>query len=299
MSETVELTELYSALEASALAVGVSASREAVRPVLTAYQDALAQSVISFRAQTGARGAGDLDCRITLLPRDLDPYAIAVANGLTPKTDHAVGSLLGEVHSRFPVDCYGVDFGAVGGFKKAWSFFRPDARQSLAEIAGLPSMPRSASGNLGLFEQYGLTDKVSVIGYDYANRSVNVYFTGVPEHCFESQGLRSILRDTGLPEPSEEMLRFGEQAFALYVTLNWDSPKIERVTYSVNTPDPLALPVQIDPAIERLVKDAPYGSAGHRFVYGVTVTPKGEYHKIQKYYQWQTRVEKMLSADAG
>jgi hypothetical protein len=102
-----------------------------------------------------------------------------------------------------------------------------------------------------------------------------------------------------LPEPSEEMLRFGEQAFAIYTTLNWDSPKIERITYAVNTPDPMALPVTIDPKIEKLIKDAPYGSAGHRYVYGITVTPKGEYHKIQKYYQWQTRVEKMLSADAG
>ncbi|WP_372411218.1 aromatic prenyltransferase [Streptomyces luteireticuli] len=298
MSETPALTELHSAIEASARTIGVSASHETVRPVLAAYQDAIEQSVISFRAQTGPRGAGDLDCRITLLPGDMDPYARAVASGLTPETDHAIGNLLQEVHDRFPVFCYGIDFGVVGGFKKAWSFFPPGG-QSLAGLAGLPSMPAGVSGNLGLFERYGLGDKVSVIGFDYAKRSVNVYFGNVPAHCFEAEGIRSLLDDAGLPEPSAEMLKFGEGAFALYATLNWDSPKIERVTYSVNTTDPLALPVSVDPAFVKLVQDAPLGSAGHRYVYGVTVTPKGEYHKIQKYFQWQTRVEKMLSADAG
>ncbi|GCB50864.1 hypothetical protein SNL152K_8211 [Streptomyces sp. NL15-2K] len=255
--------------------------------------------MISFRVQTSASKAADLDCRFTLLPKDLDPYAVALANGLTAKTDHPVDSLLGEVHRQFPVDCYGIDFGVVGGFKKTWSFFRPDNLQSVSKLVGLPSMPRSASESLGLFSRYGLADKVSVIGYDYAKRSINLYFTGVPADCFERKSIQSILRDTGLPDPSEEMLKFGEQAFAIYVTLGWDSPTIERVTFSVNTPDPMALPVQMDPIIEKLVKDAPYGSAGHRFVYGVTVTPKGEYHKIQKYYQWQTRVEAMLSSDAG
>jgi hypothetical protein len=151
----------------------------------------------AFRAQTGARDEGDLDCRCTLLPRELNPYAVAVANGLIAKTDHAVGSLLGDVHGRFPVDCYGIDFGVGGGFKKTWSFFRPDSLQSVSAFATLPSMPRGASENLSLFDRYGLTERVSVIGYDYAKRSVNVYFTGVPAHCFEREGVRAVLRDAG------------------------------------------------------------------------------------------------------
>ncbi|MFG2503213.1 aromatic prenyltransferase [Streptomyces sp. NPDC048441] len=300
MSETAELTQLYSAIEESARSVGVTSSRDKVWPVLTAYQDVISQSVISFRAQSGTgRDAADLDCRFTLLPKELDPHSIAVSKGLTAKADHPVYTLLGEIHQQFPVDCYGIDFGVVGGFKKTWSFFSPDNLQSVSKFAGLPSMPPSASENLGFFDRYGLTDKVSVVGYDYAKRSVNVYFTGVPAECFEREGVQSILRDSGLPDPSEEILKFGEQAFAIYVTLGWDSPEIQRVTYSVNTPDPMALPVGIDPVIERLVNDSPFGSAGHRFVYGVTVTPDGEYQKVQKYYQWQARVERMLSADAG
>ncbi|MBR8641426.1 prenyltransferase [Streptomyces tuirus] len=299
MPESTELTELYSAIEESARVVGVTGSRDKIWPVLTAYQDTLPQSVISFRVQTGARKTDDLDCRFTLLPKDLDPYAVAVSNGLIAKTDHPVGALLREVHDEFPVDCYGVDFGVVGGFKKAWSFFRPDDLQSVSRFAGLPSMPPSVSENLHLFDRYGMTDTVSVVGYDYTKRSINLYFTGAPAECFTPEGIKSVLSDFGMPEPSDGMLKFGEQAFAIYVTLNWDSLQAERVTYSVNTRDAMALPVDIAPPIEKLVKDGPYGTAGSRFVYGITVTPKGEYHKIQKYYQWQTRVEKLLSADAG
>ncbi|MFJ3969424.1 aromatic prenyltransferase [Streptomyces parvus] len=299
LTEPAGSAELYSAIEETTRVVGAPCRRDTVGPILTAYEDVIAQSVISFRVQTGTSDAGDLDCRFTLLPKDIDPYAVALSNGLTPNTDHPVGSLLEEVHRKFPVDCYGIDFGAVGGFKKAWSFFRPDSLQSATELAALPSMPTGVSENLGLFDRYGMTDTVSVVGFDYAKRSVNLYFTGASAESFEPRGIQAILRECGLPEPSEELLRFAEQAFAIYVTLSWDSPKIERITYSVNTPDPMALPVRIDPRIEQLVKDAPIGSAGHRYVYGVTATPKGEYHKIQKYYQWQTRVEKMLAADAG
>ncbi len=54
----------------------------------------------------------------------------------------------------------------------------------------------------------------------------------------------------------------------------------------------------VAPQIVRLVQDAPYSTEGRNFVYGVTVTPKGEYHKIQSYYQWRRPVEKMLVAES-
>ncbi|MEU6994997.1 aromatic prenyltransferase [Streptomyces sp. NPDC046465] len=300
MPETAELTKLYSILEKTAQLVDVTASRDKVWPILEAFQDVIGQSVISFRASTGS-SADDLDCRFTMLPKDLDLYGRALENGLTPKTDHAVGSLLGEIHRGLPIGSYGIDFGVAGGFTKGWAF--PDAEKlvKLSDLVKLPSVPPSVAENLPFFEKWGLTDMVSVLGIDYAKRTVNLYFGGgvgdrVPAEVFQEKGVRAILGELGLAAPSEELLKFCERSFTIYTTLSWDSPKIERFTYSVMTPEPLGLPVDLAPTFERIIKDAPF--EGHNYVYGIASTPKGEYHKIATYYQWQKRVEKLLHSDA-
>ncbi|MEU2717912.1 aromatic prenyltransferase [Streptomyces sp. NPDC007205] len=294
MSESAELTDLYSAVEETARVMGVACSRTKVWPVLTAYQHVMAQAVISFRAQTGPRGTGDLDCRWTMLPKDLDPYAVALADGLAAKTDHPVGTLAEQIHRQFPVNGYGFDFGVAGGFKKTWSFFDAAAPHSVAALGDLPSMPRSVSENLGFFTRHGLADLVNTVGIDYAKRTVNLYFARPSAEAFAPEGIQSLLRDAGLPEASEQLLRFSEQAFGVYTTMSWDTPKVERVTYAARTVDPLGLPVDIDPSLARLVNEAPYDTTGRQFVYGVSATPKGEFHKIQSYYQWHDRVVSML-----
>ncbi|MER6031961.1 aromatic prenyltransferase [Streptomyces sp. NPDC001851] len=294
MSESAELTALYSAIEETARVMGVACSRTKVWPVLTAYQQVMDQAVISFRAQTGPRGTGDLDCRWTMLPKDLDPYAVALASGLAAETDHPVGTLAEQIHGQFPVNGYGFDFGVAGGFKKTWSFFDAAAPHSVAALGDLPSMPRSVSENLGFFTRHGLADLVNTVGIDYAKRTVNLYFARPSAEAFAPEGIQSLLRDAGLPEASEQLLHFSEQAFGVYTTMSWDSSKIERVTYAARTVDPLGLPVDVDPGLARLVNEAPYDTTGRQFVYGVSATPKGEFHKIQSYYQWHDRVVAML-----
>lgn len=254
----------------------------------------LAQAVVAFRVATDERSSGDFDCRFTMLSPGLDPYAVALSNGLTPKTDHPVGSLLGEVHREFPIEHSGIDFGVVGGFKKTWSFFPTDALQPLSKLVELPSLPLSVAGNLDFFTRYGLADRVSLVGIDYPHRSLNLYFGAAPAEVFEAGGIKSILRDAVLPEPSERLLRLGAQAFGIYATLSWESPKIERITIAAMTPDPTMLPVRIEPAIEDFVKNAPYSTDDRQFVYAITSAPGGEYHKLQSYYAWQSQVENTL-----
>ncbi|MER5933266.1 aromatic prenyltransferase [Streptomyces sp. NPDC002054] len=294
MPESVELTDLYSAIEGTAQVMGVACSRAQVWPVLTAYQHVMAPAVISFRAQTGPRGIGDLDCRWTMLPKDLDPYAVALSAGLTTETDHPVGTLPGEIHRQFPVNGYGFDFGVAGGFKKTWSFFDAAAPHSVAALGDLPSMPRSVSENLEFFARHGLADLVNTVGIDYAKRTVNLYFARPSAEAFAPEGIQAILRDAGMSAASEELLHFSEQAFGVYTTMSWDSSKVERVTFAARTVDPLGLPVDMDPSLQRLVKEAPYDTTGRQFVYGISATPKGEAHKIQSYYQWHDRVVSML-----
>jgi hypothetical protein len=294
MSETVEPAALYSVIDECARLVDVPCSRDTVWPILTAYEDTLADAVIAFRVATGEANAGDFDCRFTMLPRQLDPYAVALSADLIAPTDHPVGTLLRELHGEFPIDGTGIDFGVVGGFKKTWSFFPIDDLQSVSELVGLPSMPASVAGNLDFFTRYGLADRVSLIGIDYPHRSVNLYFGAAPAEVFSAQGITSVLRDVGLARPSERLLRLGARAFGIYATMSWDSPKVERITIAAMTSDPMTLPVRIEPKIENVVRNSPYSTEDRQFVYAITSTPTGEYHKLQSYFRWQSRVRNVL-----
>jgi hypothetical protein len=301
MSGTAELARLYSAIEESARPVDATCSRDKVWPILTAYGDVVTEGVIAFRVATGARGAGELDCRFTILSKDVDPYVVALSNGLTTETDHPVGALLSDLSERFPIDSHAIDFGVVDGFKKIWAFFPPDDLQSLSRLADTPAMPRSLAGNLDFFAGHGLADNTSLIGIDYQSRTANLYFGEIPAECFEPKTIRSMHRETGLPEPSEEMLRLGERAFGIYFTLSWDSPRIERITFAVMTPDPTALPARLEPKIEQFARSAPYtyDAADRKFVYAVASTSGGEYYKLQSYYQWRPQLlDLMLLSDS-
>lgn len=294
MSEITELTRLYSVIVECSRLMGVPCSRDKVWPILTAYGDTLTRAVIAFRVATGERNAGDLDCRFTMLPRNLDPYDVAVSKGLTARTGHPVGSLLGELHREFPIESTGIDFGVAGGFKKTWSFFPINRLQSLSELVRLRSLPGSVAGNLGFFTRYCLADRVSLVGIDYPSRSLNLYFGAAPAEVFEGSGVKSILRDAELADPSERLLQLAARAFGIYATLSWESSKIERITIAAMTSDPMTLPVRIEPEIEHFVKNSPYSTDDRQFVYAITSSPHGEYHKLQSYYQWQPRVRNIL-----
>lgn len=292
------IENLYSAIEESARLLDVACSQDKVLPILSAYKDALGQAVIAFRVATSARHAGELDCRFTIPAHD-DPYALALSKGFTTETDHPVGTLLSELRDRFPIDCYGIDFGVVGGFKKIWSFFPPGDLQGLSDLAGIPSMPRSLGENVDFFARHGIGDKASLIGIDYQYRTVNVYFGEQPAECFEPKTIRSMLRENEQPDPSEQMLKLSQKAFGIYVTLNWSSPKIERICFAVMTPDPTALPVQLDPRIKQFVRHVQRSAADQRFVYAVTSSPEGEYYKLQSYYRWRPAILDLMQLSNG
>lgn len=293
MTETAELAELYSAMDTTARLLDIPCSRETVWPIMTAYGDTLAQAVIAFRVATG-RDAGDLDCRFTMLPKEVDPYARALAEGLIAPTDHPVGTLLADIEKHCPVECYGIDFGLVGGFKKTWSFLPPNDLQKLSILADVASMPGSLGENLAFFSRYGLDDKASLIGIDYPNRTVNLYLGEAPRECFQPETMRAMLHELGLPAPSERLRRLGQVAFGVYTTLTWDSAKIKRITFAAMTQDLATLPVPVEPKIDEFVRNAPYGSAERRFVYAITATPAGEYDKLQSYYQWRPRMGNLM-----
>lgn len=275
---------LYSAIEETAGLLDISPSREKVEPILSAYD--LDKVVVAFRVTT--RGSEDLDCRFTALPGDVNPYLYAVSQGIAEATDHPVGKLLEEVQEHIPVTAHGVDFGVVGGFKKTWTFLPINDLQKLSKVAALPSMPRSLSENLDFYARYGLDDKNSMIGIDYPSRTVNVYFLQFPAECREPETVRAMLRDLGLPEPSERMLQLAQQAVGIYTTLNWESSKIQRLTFATMVPDARALPdrIAVDASVEKFAKNVSHTYPGAvQGLYNVASYSGGEYFKLQTYYR--------------
>lgn len=283
------LTRVYQAAEESARLLDIPCSREVVWPVLTAYRDAVETSAITFRVSvTDVGHDGDLDCRFTMMPADADPYVIATSHGLIAPADHPAGALSSDIQERCTVDCYGIDFGVAGGFKKTWQFFPRSEPQELPALAAIPSMPRALAENVSTFARYGMSSRTTVTGIDYPRRTMNVYFGELSPDCLEPEIITSMLHDIGMPDPSEQLLRVGQQAFNVGVTLGWDSSKVERICFYAMTQDPADFGIQFEPGIEKFAKDAPcrFAAAGRRVICGVSAADNGEYYKLAVPYQW-------------
>lgn len=298
MSETSELTELYSAIEESARLFEVPYSHDNVRSILTAYEDAIPNSSIAFRMGTGKRYSSDVDWRFTVPPGDVNPYTVALAHGLIEGTDHPIFSLLLEVAEQCDVKFYGIDFGAAGGLKKMYVAFPPEDMLRLSTLLDLPSMPRSVAENYDFFARHGMDGKqIPTLSIDYRHRTVNLYFNGLPT---ERNSVRSILRDLELPEPSEQLLTLSERAIGAYATLGWDSSKIERFAFSIVAEDPSDLPVPMEPEIEKFLTGIRHRAADDKFFYYVAMASSGEeIYKIQSYYRFKAWLNPMLQSDSA
>jgi aromatic prenyltransferase Orf2 len=284
MPEVADVQRVYSAIEESARLIGVPCSEEKVRPVLTAFQDVLADAMIVFSMASGRR-AGELDFSISVPAAHGDPYAIALASGLTEETNHPVGSLHSEIQQRLPIGMYGIDGTVNSGFKKIYTFFPKDDLQAVAKLADLPSMPPAVAENVGLFASHGM-EQVQMISFDYHRKTVNLYFGDLPPECLEPDSYRAMLREMGMPEPTEQELAFARRSFSMYPTLGWDFTRIERLCTAVITTDPGTVSAQAEPQLAHHAKNAPYAYTDDRaLVYGLTFVPGATYYKLGAYYQ--------------
>jgi hypothetical protein len=257
MSRTTVAEDVYAAIEESALLVGAPCAREKVWPILNAYGEGLADAGIVLSVSTAEHPPGDLDYTFTVPTGGDDPYAVALANGFVTETDHPVATLLADITAHVPVSEYFIDGGVVSGFSKIYAHF-PFDPLAVAALADIPSMPDAVAENADFFARHHLTD-LAMIGIDYGRRTVNLYFAELPEEFGQAQNILSLQRELGLSEPDDRMREFAQRSFRVYVTLGWDSPKIERICYApapARSWDPSTLPAPIDPAIEKFVRSA-------------------------------------------
>lgn len=286
MSGNEYLERLHSVVEECAGVLDIPYSRDNLWPVLTAFQDVLPSSPIIFNIVTSGGRIGDLSFDFAMPTSVGDPYTLALSHGIVDDVDHPIRALLPDIAARLPLQVYGVDYGISGAFNKTYAGFPMGDLQGVAKLADIPSMPQGLSEHLATFTEYGLDDKVSAIAVDYANRTWNVYFNGLsPEHVERKTAL-SLIRELGLPAPSEQLLEFIGISSALYPTFGWDSPKAERISFSAKNAAPAALPAHLGPKFEKFAGSVPYTYEGeHVIVYAGALNASQEYYKLAAYYQ--------------
>lgn len=265
MSGGVSAEELYSAIEESARLVDAPFSRDKVWPIISAFEGGFSENGgVIFSLQAGEEVA-EIEYSIQVSPGIKDPYTHALANGFFKETDHPVRALLAEVVELVPTSEHYIDCGIVGGFKKIYANF-PHAPQKVSKLAEVPSMPRAVSENLEFFARYGLED-VALVGADCKNRTMNLYFqlpAGIAGNL-EPKTVQEMLRETGMSEPSEEMLAYAGKAFRVYVTLSWDRSEILRISFAPQprrSVDLAELPARLVPRIAEFMQATPHKYAG-------------------------------------
>lgn len=257
MSQATAVQDVRSAVEEASRLVGAPCPPEALVPVLTAYAAGLDDAGIVLSVSTLTHPPAEVDYTITVPAQGPDPYAVAVEHGLVTPDDHPAATLLAQITGAVPVSEYFIDGGAASGFSKIYAHFPFDMR-TLARLADLPSMPRSLADNAGLFARHHLHE-VAMVGIDYRRRTVNAYFAQLPGEFGDAENILSLHRALGLPEPGGRLLDFARRSFRVYVTAAWDSPRIERICYApapVRQWDPAALPLRVEPEVEKFVRGA-------------------------------------------
>ncbi|MEU3794776.1 aromatic prenyltransferase [Streptomyces fructofermentans] len=287
MSEATDAEELYAAIEETARLVGAPCSREKVWPILAEYRNGFAEGGVVFSAQAGERHAGELDYGLAVPPGIGDPYAHALAHGFVTATDHPVAALLSDIRERCAVAEHFADCGVVGGFRKLYAHFPRDL-QKIGHLSDIPSMPRAVADNAEFFARYGMDDVV-MIGVNYKNRTVSLYFQFTKEHRPAPHTIRSMLHDLGMKEPDEATLEFAAKSFRANITLGWESPEILRVAFAPPPGPSLDLstaPIPAGPHLEQFVTRSPRAYTGERInLFAVKWTRDKEFLEVCSYYQ--------------
>jgi hypothetical protein len=93
-----------------------------------------------------------------------------------------------------------------------------------------------------------------------------------------------VLSDVGLTVPSEEELGLVSRTLWFYYTFRWDSPAVQRVSFTVYPPAE-GYPFQWDPLCKPFVEQVPVRSERKMYIYSPTYGRAGNYLKIEADYQ--------------
>ncbi|SDY43541.1 Aromatic prenyltransferase Orf2 [Amycolatopsis xylanica] len=280
------IEQLYRDIEHLADALGAVCERDRVMPCLAAFSEGFAGTGLAFRTTTKAGGTPELSYRYTGFGGPSpDPYPIALRHGLLPAPDGLVDKAHQDIARRLPVDLWGADFGTTTGIEKIYATFGVGDAQPVPRIAALPSMPIAIDAEAGFFARYGLGD-VGLMAVDVRSRTVNLYFHPAPGTLTPGIVAR-MLGDLELAIPADEaVVRRCADAFSVYFTFSWASPRIERVCFPLFVSARELAPLTQNPILTAFAEHAPFEAGPRYFVHAAAMTPVGYYFKLENIYRY-------------
>jgi hypothetical protein len=259
---------------------GVAHDESTLRRVLGRFQDGFLRGSVQFRTTTKAPEKRDLCFRYLDLESGRSPLDIALRCGELTDTGHPLDAWLGWTEQRFPLLGYGADFEARHGLQKVWQFLggAHDPRSFLE----LPQMPLAFRASLPLLRDLHL-DSVTIVGVDYVQRSLNLYFR--PSHPSHRSGalLSQACERLGFPAPGAAAQAHAGQSGCIAFTYAWDSQSIERICFYVAGFTRDAVPDH-HPHLRMFAAGAPALAADPRFILGWSHGRSAAYYKLEDDY---------------
>ncbi|MCB9745150.1 MAG: hypothetical protein H6741_18980 [Alphaproteobacteria bacterium] len=262
--------------QSSELELAVDADR--LTHALTDFAPMLVDGAVSIRTTTQVEPV--LHVRSVLLGRGYDPIETAKIRGHLPMDATTMLALMDQVRSEADVLGYGLDFGATTGLEKVWVFF-PQAPREVSWVAELRGAPAAVGSLVDVLRRHRM-ERVSLLGFDFQRRSMNLYFMQ-PHGMYTPLQISAMVEDLGLP-CSPMLGEVCAHAVPIYPTLTWDQPRPARLCFGILPPDPSMIPYHIHPMLARFVRTARYSGGQHGLIFNPTFTPQGPYFKIENDY---------------
>jgi aromatic prenyltransferase len=277
----LDLNMFFSDLTKFAEISDVPFNAQATQTIIDLFADIWAKDVIAVRTTSHPKGKRDINYRYMAPETPHDPYERLQQAGLLALEGHPIEKVIPEVVARFPV-WWGADAAVSHGFEKLWLFFE----QSIPfdEIYTLTSLPDSVNSHRELFKKYAAGYSVNIIGLDFHNKSLNLYPCPFVPGTYTPDRIASLLTDLDFAVPSAEELERVARTMWLYFTFRWDSPRIQRVCFTVYTPAE-QYPYEWHPLCRPYVEQVPVRAENKMYIYSPTYGRGGSYLKIEADYE--------------
>ncbi len=269
----------------SAQIAEVSYDRSIINTVLEVFEKQFSnpQASVTFRTTTKDAEKRGLNVRYVDVWSPHDPFLMATENGLIAETGHPIDDLYPEIKAKCPIMGCGIDFGAAKGFEKIWPYFPPHMPVPIENVYSITSFPDSVKNSSYFFSKFGL-DKITLAGIDYPKRSTNIYFMTNSIGKFSTERVTEMINELGFRVPSSKLIALCTKAMLSYCTFTWDSPRIERLCFTILAHDPSEVPVHLHPVLENYTLRSPVLGEKRKFIYCITLAHNGDYIKIENDY---------------
>jgi aromatic prenyltransferase len=276
-----DLSVLFSDLARFAEIAEVPFNSEAMRTVIDLFADVYSKETIAVRTTTHPKGKRDVNFRYMAPETPHDPFERLRKADLLTLEGHPIEKVIPEVTSRFPV-WWALDVAVTHGFEKIWLFFEKSV--PFEDILTLSSLPASVRNYRKHFSTFAAGHVVNIIGLDFQNKSLNIYPAPFIPGTYTPARIAAVLTDLGFDVPSEEELGLVSRTLWFYYTFRWDSPTVQRISFTVYTPAE-GYPIHWHPLCKRFVEQAPFRAERQMFIYSPTYSRTGNYLKIEADYQ--------------